>query len=233
MNQDQQNSDSGGAERALPEQLEPIAIRVLAVLAEKEMLTPDIYPLSANALTNGCNQLSSRDPIMAISEETVRQVLDALIAARLVAEVSQAGARVSKFEHRMRIKWSLEQDKLTVLTLLMLRGAQTAGEIRARCGRMHDFASIAEVESCLQFLIDKYPPMVTVLPRAPGTKEVRYMHLLAGEPLVEQIQTEASLSAGTSRSGDRIATLEAEVTALRTELEALKTQFAQFQQQFE
>ena len=123
------------------------AIRVLAVLAEKEALTPDAYPMSINALTNGCNQLTSRDPVMALTEADVQAILQELIADKFVAEVNQAGARVTKYEHRLRMKWSLEQDKLAVLTVLMLRGIQTAGEIRTRSGRLHEFATIADVEA--------------------------------------------------------------------------------------
>src|SRR5690606_32234841 len=148
--------------------LDPVEIRVLGVLTEKEALTPDNYPLSLNALTNGCNQLTSREPVMSLDEETVRQTLQQLMQKRLVAEVSQSGARVAKYEHRMRIKWLLEQDKLAVLVVLMLRGPQTAGEIRNRIGRLHEFASVDEVEQGLQFLMDKYPPLVARLPRAPG-----------------------------------------------------------------
>ena len=128
------------------------ALRVLAVLAEKEALTPDAYPMSINALTNGCNQLTSRDPVMALTESDVQRILQNLIADKFVAEVNQAGARVSKYEHRLRMKWTLEQDKLAVLTVLMLRGIQTAGEIRTRSGRLHEFATIADVEAALQFL---------------------------------------------------------------------------------
>ncbi|GGC04189.1 UPF0502 protein [Oxalicibacterium flavum] len=207
-------------------------LRVLAVLAEKEALTPDAYPMSLNALTNGCNQLSSRDPVMSLSEDEVQQTLDRLMQEKFVTEVRQAGARVAKYEHRLRIKWLLEQDKLAVLTVLMLRGAQTAGEIRTRSGRLHEFSSITEVESCLQFLMDKYPPLVARLPRAPGTKEARYTHLLSGD--VEQVQ-EAAVEAGTAgvSRNDRIAQLEAEVTTLREEVAELKEQFRQFREQFE
>lgn len=209
-------------------------LRVLAVLAEKEALTPDIYPLSLNALTNGCNQLSSRDPVMSLSEADVQATLDRLTADKFVTEVRQAGARVAKYEHRLRVKWLLEQDKLAVLTVLMLRGPQTAGEIRTRCGRLHEFASIAEVEQSLQFLMDKYPPLVARLARAPGTKEARYAHLLSGEISEEMMADEAECgkSAGTMR-GDRIAQLEAEVQSLKDEMQELKKQFQQFRQQFD
>jgi uncharacterized protein YceH (UPF0502 family) len=215
--------------------LDPFEIRVLAVLAEKEALTPDNYPMSLNAITNGCNQLSSRDPVMQLSEDTVADVLQRLIQRKFVNGITQHGARVTKYEHRMRIKWSLEQDKLSILSVLMLRGLQTAGEIRTRTGRMHDFKSVGDVEVGLQFLIDKYPPLVARLPLAPGTKEPRYGQLLAGEDSLAQEMTAASYSAtvSTPQQGSRVEQLEQEVAQLRGEVEALKAQFAEFKQQFE
>ena len=212
--------------------LDPFEIRVLAVLAEKEALTPDNYPLSLNAITNGCNQLSSRDPVMQLSDETVQDVLQRLMQRKFVNGITQAGARVTKYEHRMRIKWSLEQDKLAVLTVLMLRGLQTAGEIRTRSGRLHEFKSVADVESCLQFLIDKYPPIVARLALAPGTKEPRYGQLLGGEAALSQ-QESAFGSVSAPAQGSRVAQLEQEVAALRSEVDDLKAQFAAFKQQFE
>ncbi|HJV85793.1 MAG TPA: YceH family protein [Noviherbaspirillum sp.] len=214
--------------------LDPFEVRVLAVLAEKEALTPDNYPLSLNALTNGCNQLSSRDPVMSISEDTVQDVLQRLIQKKLVSEVRQAGARVVKYEHRMRMKWSLEQDKLAVLAILMLRGIQTPGEIRSRSGRLHDFGSVADVETGLQFLIDKYPPLVARLARAPGTKESRYVHLLSGDEVLEQQEVAASFSSGVELPRqDRVAQLEAEVARLRSEVDRLTEQFDDFRKQFD
>jgi uncharacterized protein YceH (UPF0502 family) len=215
--------------------LDPFELRVLAVLAEKEALTPDNYPLSLNALVNGCNQLSSRDPVMSISEDTVAEVLQRLMQAKYVNGITQAGARVTKYEHRLRIKFSLEQDKLAVLTMLMLRGLQTAGEIRTRSGRLHEFKSVTEVEHALQFLIDKYPPLVSKLPLAPGTKEPRYGHLLAGEEALAREETAASLggSVGGGAQGSRVGALEQEVQQLRRQVEELTAQFAEFRQQFE
>jgi hypothetical protein len=214
--------------------LDPFEIRVLAVLAEKEALTPDSYPLSLNALTSGCNQLSSRDPVMSISEETVQEVLLRLLQRKFVVEVRQAGARVSKYEHRMRIKWSLEQDKLSVLVMLMLRGEQTAGEIRARSGRLYEFATVADVETGLQFLIDKFPPLVARLARAPGTKEARYVHLLSGEEPTQQQESEAGFSAVVqTRRQDRVVQLEEEVARLRMEIDRLSAQFEDFKKQFD
>lgn len=213
--------------------LDPNEIRVLAVLAEKEALTPDNYPMSLNAVMNGCNQLSSRDPVMQLSEDVVHDTLQRLMQRKLVGGIAQAGARVMKYEHRMRIKWSLEQDKLAVLTVLMLRGLQTAGEIRTRSGRLHEFKSVAEAENALQFLIDKYPPLVARLERAPGTKEPRYGHLLGGEIDVARADAAGSPAASGAASGGRIGQLEQEVAALRSEIDELKAQFAAFRQQFE
>jgi len=224
------------ATEANPDELDPFEIRVLAVLAEKEALTPDNYPLSLNAITNGCNQLSSRDPVMQIAEETVADVLARLAERRLVNAVTAAGARVTKYEHRMRIKWTLEQDKLAILTVLMLRGHQTAGEIRTRTGRMHEFKSVADVEAGLQFLIDKYPPLVAKLALAPGTKEPRYGQLLGGAAELAREEagygTSTVVPGGASR-GDRVAQLELEVQQLRTEFAALTAQFEEFRKQFE
>jgi uncharacterized protein YceH (UPF0502 family) len=199
--------------------LDPAEVRVLGVLAEKEALTPDNYPLSLNALVNGCNQLSSRDPVMTLSEPEVREALDRLMAKKLAAEVSQAGARVAKYEHRMRLRWTLEQDRLAALAILMLRGAQTAAEVRARAGRMHEFDSVAAIEAALQFLIDKYPPLATRLARAPGTKETRYAHLLSGEPALDVALPETAGAAPTRQ--DRVSQLERDVASMREELAKL------------
>jgi len=233
MNTENQNPSSASSD----DLLDPFEVRVLAVLAEKEALTPDVYPLSLNSLTTGCNQLSSRDPVMSISDTTVQEVLDRLAQRKLIAEVSQAGARVSKYEHRMRMKWTLEPDKLAILTMLMLRGPQTAGEIRTRVGRMYEFASVAEVEAGLQFLIDKYPPLVARLARAPGTKESRYAHLLSGDDIVQRQELVSGADAGgLATSGtrtDRIEHLEREVARLNDAVASLTQQFENFKKQFE
>jgi hypothetical protein len=222
------NEATGGTDAAAV--LDPVELRVLAVLAEKEALTPDNYPMSLNAIVNGCNQLSSRDPVMQLSDDIVLDTLQRLTERKLVNAISQAGARVVKYEHRMRIKWTLEQDKLAVLTVLMLRGLQTAGEIRTRSGRLHEFKSVQDVETALQFLIDKYPPLVVRLERAPGTKESRYGQLLGGEITIVA-GSEQTSSAQTQ--GGRIARLEEEVASLRGEMDELKAQFEAFRRQFQ
>jgi len=215
--------------------LDPFEIRVLGVLAEKEALTPDNYPLTLNALMNGCNQLSSRDPVMQLPEDVVHDTLQRLMQRKLVNGITQAGARVVKYEHRMRIKWSLEQDKVAILTVLMLRGLQTAGEIRSRSGRLYDFKAVSDVEAGLQFLIDKYPPLVARLERAPGTKESRYGHLLGGA--INLARDDSAFGAASApsapSSGSRVSQLEQEVASLRAEVDELKAQFAAFRQQFE
>jgi uncharacterized protein YceH (UPF0502 family) len=230
-------SNSQAEEQSSNEQflLDAAEIRVLAVLAEKEALTPDSYPMSLNALTNGCNQLTSRDPVMSLSESDVQAILQRLTEEKFVTEVHQAGARVSKYQHRLRVKWSLEQDKLAVLTILMLRGIQTAGEIRTRSGRLHDFSAIADVEVGLQFLMDKYPPLVARLPRTPGTKEARYAVLLSGEVFPESNEAAVRSGSGVDHVGrqDRISHLEEEVLSLRQEVSGLTEQFQQFKKQFE
>nr|WP_217344897.1 DUF480 domain-containing protein [Noviherbaspirillum sp. L7-7A]MBV0879092.1 DUF480 domain-containing protein [Noviherbaspirillum sp. L7-7A] len=211
--------------------LDAVEVRVLAVLAEKEQLTPDNYPMSLNALVNGCNQLSSRDPVLTLAEEEVQDALDRLMAKKLAAEVSQAGARVAKYEHRMRLRWTLEQDRLAALVMLMLRGPQTAAEVRSRAGRMHEFGSAAAVEEALQFLIDKYPPLAVKLARAPGAKEARYAHLLTGET-AEAVE-QASAQAVAAPRQDRVSQLEAEVAQLREELARLSAEFAEFRRLLE
>lgn len=215
--------------------LDPFEIRVLAVLAEKEALTRDNYPMSLNALINGCNQVSSREPVMSIGEDTVLDVLQRLMQKKFVTGINQAGARVVKYEHRLRVKWSLEQDKLAIMTTLMLRGLQTAGEIRSRTGRLHEFRSVTEVELGLQFLMDKYPPLVARLALVPGTKEPRYGHLLAGEEALERQETAAGFSATVAapQQGARVAQLEQELAALRAEVDSLKLQFETFRRQFD
>jgi uncharacterized protein YceH (UPF0502 family) len=155
-----------------------------------------------------------------------------LMQRKFVNGITQAGARVTKYEHRMRIKWTLEQDKLAVLTILMLRGLQTAGEIRTRSGRLHEFKSVNDVETCLQFLVDKYPPLVARLALAPGTKEPRYGQLLGGDAaLAQQESSFGTVSA--PAQGSRVAQLEQEVAALRNEVDDLKAQFDSFKKQFE
>lgn len=213
--------------------LGPVEVRVLAVLIEKSFVTPDNYPMSINAIMTGCNQLTGRDPVMELSEQAVQDAIDSLIDRRLVSQRDSASARVAKYEHLIRLRHSLPPDEQAVLALLMLRGPQTVGEIRSRSERMHRFADTGEVDRILEHLADKYPPMVQALPLAPGTKEIRHVHLLAGgEAARAMAEGLGSATSGAAR-GSRVAELEDEVRRLRQQVEWLTSEFETFRKQFE
>jgi len=209
--------------------MDDFEVRVLAVLIEKSFVTPDTYPLSVNALVTGCNQLTGREPVMNLSESTVLATLARLAERGLVSQRHQAGARVSKWEHQIRLRHSLTPPMQAVLATLMLRGPQTVGEIRARCERMHAFATPADVESTLERLEDKL--MACQLPKAPGTKEVRYAHLLSGSAALAQHAFDHTESA--APRGSRVGELEEEVRRLRQQLEWLTNEFEAFRKQFQ
>jgi uncharacterized protein YceH (UPF0502 family) len=216
--------------------LNDIETRVLGSLIEKDVTTPDYYPLSLNALVNACNQKNNRDPVMNLDPEAVRQALDTLQEKRLAGPTSSADSRVTKYEHRLQEVFNFTRGETAILCVLLLRGPQTPGELRGRTERMHRFEDLTEVQSTLQRLMQREPPLVRVLPRQPGTKEARYKHLLAGD--VEdggdaaRAPSPASL-ASDSADADRIARLEDEVADLRKEVADLKQQFASFRKQFE
>ncbi len=215
-------------------------VRVLGSLIEKAFLTPDIYPLSLNAVVAACNQLSNREPVMELSEATVQQCLDSLKEKKLTRMWWPAGSRVPKWDHVLNEVWGLSEAQLAVLAVLMLRGAQTPGEIRARTGRMHSFREVEHVEAAFKTLMERSVPLVVQLPRAPGTKESRYAHLLSGELAIER-QEHAQGMAGDSvtapviegRGEDRLSALEDEVQQLRAEVNWLSRQFSEFKKQFE
>lgn len=169
---------------------------------------------------------------MSVAEAEAQAAIDSLMARKLVSRRDQAGARVAKYEHLVRVRHSLPPAEQAVLATLMLRGAQTAGEIRQRCERLHRFDDIAAVEAVLEHLAEKFPPMVATLPRAPGTKEVRHAHLLGGTALLEEM-AEAQSVGGGAAGRSRIAELEDEVARLRSEIEALRRDFDTFRQQFD
>jgi uncharacterized protein YceH (UPF0502 family) len=204
-------------------------VRVLGALLEKEVTTPEYYPLSLNALLNACNQKSNRDPVVHFDEETVERVLYTLRDKGLLLNITGAGSRVPKYGHRLSEKLNLGRRELAILCELMLRGPQTLGELRTRAERMHHFDDISEVETVL----DRMSELVTKLPRRPGEKEARYAHLLSGAPDVSTPAPEQAVDSTAPPRTDRIAALEAEVAHLRQELEDLKQQFAGFQKQFE
>jgi len=197
----------------LPRELDAVEIRVLGCLLEKEQTTPDTYPLSVNALTAACNQKTNRDPVMALSETDVEEVLDRLHAEVMVWPVD--GARIRKWRHSLDRMWDLSPATRAVMTVLLLRGAQTSGEIRARTERMHPFASTAEVERALMDLAAGDEPLVAHLARQPGQKEARWTHLVGGEPGVQTAVFEPSpVAASGGGLSRRVADLEARVARL-------------------
>jgi uncharacterized protein len=221
--------------------LSEVECRVLGSLLEKETTTPEYYPLSLNALVNACNQKSNRDPVMNLDEAAVRQALHSLGGQSLVRSVSASDSRVTKYEHRLQETFNFYRHEVAILCVLLLRGPQTPGELRTRTERMHPFDDLSAVQSSLQHLMKRDPPLAKVLPRQPGTKESRYAHLLSGdvEAFEPKLEVEASATAG-SADGERIALLEREVAALRNnvadfekEIADLRQQFAQFKKQFE
>ena len=214
--------------------LNEVECRVLGSLLEKEVTTPEYYPLSLNALVNACNQKSNRDPVMNLDEAAVRGALHSLDGQSLVRSVSASDSRVTKYEHRLQEAFNFYRHESAILCVLLLRGPQTPGELRGRAERMHPFDDLGAVQSSLQHLMKREPPLVKILPRRPGTKEARYAHLFSGDVELQETKPEVRAeAAGGVVDEERIARLEEEVTALRNELADLRQQFAQFRKQFE
>lgn len=206
--------------------------RVLGCLMEKEMATPEYYPLSLNGLVNACNQKSNRNPVVSFDETTVLQALDELKAIHLVLQSNVT--RVSKYEHIFGKTFNLVARELAVLCLLLLRGPQTMGELRARAERMYAFNGLNEADETLRSLEDM--GMVRQMPRQPGQKESRFVHLLSGEVENQAISGEVAAEVTTQQAparNERIAALEDEMKNVRGELEELKQAFLDFQHQFE
>jgi uncharacterized protein YceH (UPF0502 family) len=212
--------------------LSEVEARVLGSLIEKDVTTPDYYPLSLNALVNACNQKNNRDPVMNLDEDAVRQALHALQQHRLAGPTTSADSRVTKYEHRMQEVFNSTRGETAVLCVLLLRGPQTPGELRGRTERMHRFEDLEQVQSALQSLMRREPPLATMLSRQPGTKEARYMHLLSGE-VKEGVSQPADAPKIHVAHDSRIEQLQSEVAELQKEVTDLKQQFASFRKQFE
>jgi len=208
-----------------PVVLTAVEARVLGALVEKEITTPDYYPLSLNALVNACNQRSNREPIINVGEDEVRQALNALQDLQLAGHARSSDGRVAKYEHWLGEAYNFSRAEVALLCVLLLRGPQTPGELRGRTERLHRFDEISDVLGGLQKLMDRDPALVAILPRQPGTKESRYAHLLSGP--VESIalstdDTSAQRDSSTPNQNDeRIEKLESEVIELRHEVEEL------------
>ena len=214
--------------------LTEIETRVLGSLVEKELTTPEYYPLSLNALVNACNQKSNRDPVMNLNENAVSQALRSLDKEGLAGPADAMDNRVTKFEHRLQEAFNFERREIAILCELLLRGPQTPGELRSRAERMHRFDDLGQVQSTLQRLAQREPPVVKMLPRQPGTKEARYAHLLSGDVQIRapEAAPEAAVTHSTA-DGERIARLENEVAALQNAVSNLKQQLAAFRKQFD
>jgi hypothetical protein len=217
--------------------LTEIETRVLGSLIEKDITTPDYYPLSLNALVNACNQKNNRDPLMNLDEETVRHALGTLQEKRLAGPASGADSRVTKFEHRLQEVFNFDRREIAIVCVLLLRGPQTPGELRSRTERMYHFEALDDIVSTLDRLSQRDPPLTRILPRQPGTKESRYTHLFSGEPAeldVARAPSPAYASAPMQPASiDRLARLEEEVVRLRGELSEVQQQLATFRKQFE
>lgn len=216
--------------------LNEIEVRVLGALIEKDITTPDYYPLSLNALVNACNQKNNREPVMALDENSVREALSSLQEKRFAGPAGGADSRVTKYEHRLQEVFNFDRREIALLCVLLLRGPQTPGELRGRSDRMYRFETLDDVQSGLQRLMVRQPPLVAVLSRQPGTKESRYTHLFSGEypPEAATLLTHPS-SDFRKRNGDdgqRIDNLEAVVASLKSEVEELRRLFSEFAAQF-
>ena len=210
-------------------QLSDVEVRILGCLIEKEATTPDNYPLSLNALTNACNQLSNREPVMSLAEDQVKWAVNSLRQQSLVRAIQPSDARVMKFQHLLTEKLDLEQPLRAVLAVMMLRGPQTLGEIKTRTNRLAEFATLADVEAVVTDLIGR--ELAVEMARRPGQKELRYAHLLSGPPSEASTEAQLDIPAAEPRR-DRIAELEVSLDEVRRELSELRARFEEFTRQF-
>jgi uncharacterized protein YceH (UPF0502 family) len=211
--------------------LSEVEARALGALVEKEITTPEYYPLSLNALVNACNQKSNREPVMTLDEDAVRAAIRALNDLGFSRFASSADSRVGKYEHRLNETFNFHRHEIAILCVLLLRGPQTPGELRTRTERMYAFEDLESVHNALNLLARREPPLVKVLPRQPGTKESRYVHLLSAVSETDAAQSETV--AEPAPRTDRLGAMEAEIRQLRADVSALEEQFAQFRKQFD
>ena len=227
------------ADATTPPLLNAVEARVVGALVEKQLTTPEYYPLTLNALLHACNQISNREPVVAYDERTVAHALESLRDKKFARVVNTADGRVPKYRHVLDEAFALKQPGLAVLCVLLLRGAQTVGEIRGRSERLYAFSDVSFVEGTLQDLGEgrEAGALVVKLPRQPGQKEARYAHLLCGAVEVEALPERAPREEAATRAGraenERLALLESEVETMRAELAELRQQFADFKRQFE
>jgi len=215
--------------------LDNVEARVLGALLEKDVTTPDYYPLSLNALVNACNQKNSRDPVMELDEEAVREALVSLQQKRLAGPAHGADSRVAKYEHRLQEVFNFTRAETAIVCVLLLRGSQTPGELRGRSERLFRFEEVSDVLATLQRLMQHEPPLVKALPRLPGTKEARYAHLFCGD-VEGQVELASSRSQAPSQAAERderVLRLEQELANLQQRVSDLETTLLEFRKQFE
>jgi uncharacterized protein YceH (UPF0502 family) len=210
--------------------LDLVDVRVLGSLIEKEITTPDNYPLTLNALVAACNQTSNRDPVLMVDEALVSKSVENLARRSLVRGVHRSDSRAKRYRHVMSESMNLHPPEIAVLCVLMLRGAQTAGEIRTRTARLFEFVDLKHVDVTLQALMTLPTPLVTQLPRRPGQKEVRYAHLLSGEPQEGPSELSPASDLG---DVDRVEALERAVDSLRADMAELRARFEEFRREFQ
>jgi uncharacterized protein YceH (UPF0502 family) len=215
--------------------LNEIEVRVLGSLVEKQLTTPEYYPLTLNALTAACNQKSNREPVMSLGETEIQAAIDRMRDLNLVYLFYGSGSRTVKYKHMLPSVYELDPAGTAVMTVLMLRGPQTIGEIRDRTGRLFEFRDLNEVQAALDELSKRDEPLIVKLERQAGQKEARYAHLLSGEIDVSKLPAPAERAAGggNSASGERIEKLEGEVERLSSELAEFKAMFEEFRKQFD
>jgi uncharacterized protein YceH (UPF0502 family) len=203
--------------------LNEVEARILGALIEKEITTPDYYPLSMNALLNACNQKSNREPVTELDEDRVREALHRLDDKGLAGAVRGGDSRVTKYEHRFSEAYNFGRREVAILCVLLLRGPQTPGELRGRTERLYAFDELADVQSTLQKLIERDPPLVRVLPRQPGNKESRYLHLFCGDTYIPALaDSNLSSELDTPGAAARIQDLEEQLTDLRRQVANLR-----------
>ncbi|MGD9631060.1 MAG: YceH family protein [Pyrinomonadaceae bacterium] len=213
--------------------LSAIEARVLASLVEKQLTTPEYYPLTLNALTAACNQKSNRDPVMSLGETEIMAAVDRLRDENLVYLFYGSGSRTVKYKHMLPSVYELDAAGTAVMAVLMLRGPQTIGEIRSSSGRLHEFADLNEVQATLDELARRDEPLIVKLERQPGQKEARYAHLLSGEIDIASLPAAGERRSAAAPDAGRIEAIEAEVAGLKQELAELRAIFDEFRKQFE
>lgn len=217
----------------MPQILSETEVRVLGSLVEKQLTTPEYYPLTMNALTAACNQKSNRDPVMSLDDTAILGVVDSLRDKNLVYLYYGSTSRTVKYKHMLPSVFELEPPAVAVLAVLFLRGAQTIGEIRERTGRLFEFSGLGEVQETLDELSRREEPLIIKLERQAGQKEARYAHLLAGEIDIESLNIARERPAGGGQTTERIEKLEQEVERLNGEFASLKETFEEFKKQFD